>query len=212
MPDDELAHVGQDGLDGLHEVDSDDEEMQHLDDQLRQPEQSNGAQNLDFYHMNQNVDMAAYEAYNEAAGCQLEQAAGQEEADEEARDLAVETGKGIDLDDDLNLLQQQIMSIGDHHFDYGLEDDRAAKDDYLGRSFDDEELAIQGQDLDQAEAEFEKQLQEQIRMDQLLMEKARFKQQINQISSDVGCHLRDAELVQDEELDFDDPMGYNGSD
>lgn len=117
--------------------------------------------------------MGAYEAYNEAADCNRGQAAGQQEADEEACDIVANAG-GIDLDDDLNLLQQQIMSI-DHQFDDGPEDDQREKDDYLDRSFDDDVLAIQGQHLDPAEAEFEKQLQEQIRMDQLLMEKARFK-------------------------------------
>ena len=47
------------------------------------------------------------------------------------------------------------MSI-DHHFGCELEDEQAAKDDYLDQSFDDDVLAIQGQHLDQAEADFEK--------------------------------------------------------
>lgn len=67
------------------------------------------------------------------------------------------------------------MSIGQQHYENGFVDDLAAKGDYLDRSFDDD-VMIQGEELDQAEAEFEHQLQEQIRMDQLLMEKARFKQ------------------------------------
>ena len=69
------------------------------------------------------------------------------------------------------------MSI-DEHFDYGPEC-LEGQEDYLDQSFDDELMSgLRGQhDLDPADAEeFEHQLQEQIRMDQLLMEKAKFKQ------------------------------------
>lgn len=40
------------------------------------------------------------------------------------------------------------------------------------------------------------------------MEKARFKQQINQISSEVGRQL-DSDIVNGNEINFTDPMGYN---
>ena len=67
-------------------------------------------------------------------------------------DLAANAGK-LDLDDDLNLLQQQIMSI-DEHYDYGPEC-LDGQEDYLDQSFDDELMSgLKGnEDLNPVDAE-----------------------------------------------------------
>jgi hypothetical protein len=57
---------------------------------------------LNFYPRNQNLDMGAYEAYNEVGGGKRRPHPDDEE-DDEANDLAANAGK-LDLDDDLNLL------------------------------------------------------------------------------------------------------------
>jgi hypothetical protein len=44
-------------------------------------------------------------------------------------------------------------------------------------------------------------------MDQLLMEKARFKQQINQISSEVGRQL-DSDIINGNEIQYTDPNAF----
>lgn len=103
--------------------------------------------------------MGAYEAYNEVGGSQKKEQVDDEE-DQEANEVAANAGK-LDLDDDLNLLQQQIMSI-DENLDYGPED-LQGQEDYLDQSFDEEMMGMHGaggQELNPNEQEFEQQLQE----------------------------------------------------
>ena len=65
---------------------------------------------INFYPKNQNIDMGAFEAYNEMGGPpqgskQQKDADNDEETDlEDSKAVAMNAGK-LDLDDDLNLLQ-----------------------------------------------------------------------------------------------------------
>ena len=59
---------------------------------------------LNFYPKNKNIDLGAFEAYNEVGGPPGKGSEKEEEGEEDSKATAINNAGKLDLDDDLNLL------------------------------------------------------------------------------------------------------------